>query len=346
MKTNKSTIWRDRLWAMDQQVLTALLASDAPYTTQQEPPVDDPQYDVNNGVATISIVGPLMKYADIFTLLFGGVSSVQVQDALSAANADPSVSAVLLYIDSPGGTVSGTVDLADAVAASTKPVFAYICDSGCSAAYWIASQARKVWINRAGYAGSIGVYGTVVDYSGMYASEGVKVNLVKAGKYKGVGEPGTEITPDDLVPLQREIDAMYELFVASVAKGRGLSPDKVRAVADGQSYIASEALALGLVDGVVSNDQVITTILGEIQMSQTEEVKPVVAPQQDAPADEAPVDAKVGREDRSGRARSEKNMRRDWPKGKAEEKARFEAIRHRLQGRHRVSRCECFLERA
>jgi signal peptide peptidase SppA len=289
---NRAALWANRQWLMDQHTLSALLAADAPYPTQQEPAKEAPPYSVNNGIATISIVGAISKYEDIFMMIFGGVSSTAVQDALAAANADVNVSAVLLWIDSPGGEVCGTVDLADAIYASEKPVYAYICDNGNSAAYWIASQCEKVWINRAGYAGSVGVYATVADYSQMFSEAGIKVTVIKAGKYKGVGEPGTEIKTEDLGPIQKNIDDIYELFVAAVAQGRGLSTDRVRAFADGQTYIASEALTLGLVDGVVANDQIIQTILGGIQMSQTE----VIEPKQEAPAN-APVDAKV--EDKS-----------------------------------------------
>src|SRR5256885_16066478 len=102
----------------------------------------------------------MSKYEDIFMMLFGGVSTINIQNALSAANADPNVTAILLFIDSPGGQVAGTVDLGDAVFRSAKPVYAYISDCGNSGAYWLASQCVKVFINRAGVAVGIAGYAT------------------------------------------------------------------------------------------------------------------------------------------------------------------------------------------
>lgn len=348
-KANNATIWSNRLWAIDRKTLanmlasTDLLADSMP--CQQEPDEDDQPYSNVSGVALINVIGPMAKYEDIFMQIFGGVSTICIQNALSAANADPAVSAVCLWIDSPGGQVNGTLDLADAIGKSEKPVYAYISDSGCSSAYWIASQCDRVFINRSGFTGSIGIYATVADTSKLYESAGAKIIIVRQGKYKGVGEPGTEITPDDLVPLQNEIDGIYELFVNNVANGRGLSSDTVKALADGSCYLASEALSLGLVDEIVANNQVINTILGELTMSnkvveqvkteaikaleQTTAIKAEVAETTKDPAGETvavPVEVPVVSE---------------FVKGQAETKAQFAAILTAVKGDNALA-IECF----
>jgi signal peptide peptidase SppA len=315
---------------MDQHTLAKLMAAgaDTAAPQQQQQPTtaktEDKGYTVNNGVAIVPVVGPIAKYADIFSILFGGVSTVDIQQSLDSALADEGVTAVLLYVDSPGGTVNGTVDLADAVAQSSKPTYAYISDSGNSAAYWVASQCDKVWINRAGYAGSIGVYTTVVDYSKAYEAEGIKVNLVKAGDYKGGGEPGTEVGPNVLAETQKLIDGVYDLFINQVADGRGMSVDRVRGFADGQTYIASEALGLGLVDAIVPSDQVINKILGEISMDQqTEETQPVTeAVTAEVDAEEVPAAVAAVEEAPAEEAKAEDK----YAAGVADERQRFAGV--------------------
>jgi len=160
-------------------------------------------------------------------------------------------------IDSPGGTVAGTRDLADEVAraAKQKPVVAYIEDLGASAAYWIASQANKIYANPTAIVGSIGTYGVICDFSAQAAMIGVKVHVLRAGQFKGAGEPGTEITPEQLAEWQRIVDQLNEHFVRGVAAGRkGLSLAAVRELADGRAHVGEAAVTLGLVDGVQSFD--------------------------------------------------------------------------------------------
>src|SRR5690606_31819803 len=120
---------------------------------------------------------------------FGGASTVRTRRAIRSAAADKSVSAIMLLIDSPGGSVSGTSDLADDVANAKKkkPVYAYIEDTCCSAAYWVASQCSAIYANPTAIVGSIGTYMVVADYSRMAENAGVKVHCISTGKYKGAG---------------------------------------------------------------------------------------------------------------------------------------------------------------
>jgi len=209
-----------------------------------------------DGVAVVELIGPLMKYA---SSLSGGTSTVQARRALRLAAADADVRAILLRIDSPGGTVSGTGDLADDVrrAATVKPVWAYIEDLGASAAYWVASQATRVWANGSALVGSIGTFAVAYDSSRRAENLGLKVHVLRAGTMKGAGEPGTPITPEQLAEWQRLVDELNAMFLMAVGSGRRLSADRVAELADGRVHVGQAAVDLKLVDEIGSIDQVL-----------------------------------------------------------------------------------------
>ena len=246
-------------WAMREDRLRALATAEARVPVDLTKALEPVAYETTAGVALLEIVGPVLKYADIWTVLFGGVSTIDATAGLAAAETDPAVQSILLYIDSPGGTVAGTADFANAIANCSKPVTAYVSDMACSAAYWLASQADEIVANSTASIGSIGVYTVVTDSSRLYEDAGVKVNLVKAGEFKGTGVDGVPITADQLDDVQREINGIYEIFVASVAAGRGMPVTRAKTLATGQTWIASEAKELGLVDRI---EDLSTTLIG------------------------------------------------------------------------------------
>ena len=134
------------------------------------------------GVAIVRINGSITKGQS----KFGGTSSVAVRQAIRSARADADVGGILLAIDSPGGQVAGTAELADEIAATAEemPLHAHIEDLGASAAYWAAAGANRITSNRMAEIGSIGVYGVVVDTSGAMEREGVKVHVISTGDYR------------------------------------------------------------------------------------------------------------------------------------------------------------------
>lgn len=215
--------------------------------------------DIRNGVEVIGLAGTLMKQQSSMSR---SGSTVLARRRVRAAVRNPDVAAILLHIESPGGTVAGTKELADdiAAAAKQKPVYAYIEDLGASAAYWIASQATKVFANETALVGSIGTYGVVQDFSARAAKEGIQVHVVRAGAFKGAGTPGTPVTPEQLAELQARIDSLNEFFIRGVAAGRQLSLAAVRALADGRVYVGAAAKENHLIDGVQSLDDTFTQL--------------------------------------------------------------------------------------
>lgn len=213
-----------------------------------------------DGVAVISLRGPMMKYVSSMS---DGASTVFARRQLRQAVADDGVGSILLAIDSPGGTVAGTADLAADVAeaAKRKPVYAFVEDLTASAAMWVASQAHKVFANNTtALVGSIGTYAVLYDQSKVAEKLGVKVHVVRAGEYKGAGVPGTEITEAQLAEVQRIVNALNEEFLNGVARGRNLAIENVKSIADGRIHPASEAIGLGLVDAIQTIDQVINNL--------------------------------------------------------------------------------------
>lgn len=206
-----------------------------------------------DGVAVLRISGHMMKSESSF----GGTSTVRTRRALRDAATDPGVSSILLHIESPGGTVAGTRELAQDVANvnRSKRVVAFIEDLGASAAYYVASHASKVYANSSALVGSIGTLLVLEDSSGKAEREGVVVHVLSTGPHKGVGIPGAKITPAQLAEEQRLVNTMGQTFVADVNAARGLKLEMGKGAADGRVFIASEALSLGLIDGILSAEQ-------------------------------------------------------------------------------------------
>lgn len=222
-------------------------------------------FSINDaGVAVVGISGIMMKFE---SSLEESTSTVEMRRTMRAMAADDRVKAVAINIDSPGGTVSGTMDLAGDVAAlaRVKNVIAYIDSLGASAAYYVASQARRIVAGADALVGSIGVYGVVTDMSKMAERIGIKVHVIRAGVFKGGTVPGVEISPETLADMQRIIDGFAGQFLEAVAKGRRMAVAKVAELADGRVHMGDDARRLGLIDAVGQFDGVLTDLSRESQ---------------------------------------------------------------------------------
>lgn len=215
------------------------------------------------GVGVLPLHGPSMKARS----KYGGYSTVDARRQLRAMAADDRVGAILLHIDSPGGHVAGTKELADDVAAidQTKPVHAYLEDAGASAAYWIASQARTVTANAMAMVGSLGTFTVLYDLSKSAEMDGVQVHVVSTGERKGAAAPGTPVTDGDLAEAQRLVDGFDAFFRAAVRDGRELGAKDAAAVWTGAVWLAGEAKDLGLVDRVESLDAAVERVAAPLR---------------------------------------------------------------------------------
>lgn len=219
-------------------------------------------YDVTpGGVAVVPVEGVIAKKMNLFSQVSGGASTEMVARDVKAAAADPKVKSILLYIDSPGGTVDGTQTLADLIMAvsAQKPVVAFADGMMASAAYWIGSAANSVIAaSDTTQVGSIGVVATHKDVSGAEAKDGVKTTEISAGKYKRIASSYSPLSEDGMAHMQGQVDALYTIFVNDVADQRGVSTDKVLSdMADGRVFLGQDAVKAGLVDRIASLDTVI-----------------------------------------------------------------------------------------
>ena len=215
---------------------------------------------VDGRVAVIRLSGAMSKRGSSFN--FNG-STLRVRQEFLSAERNENIESILFHVESPGGTTAGTKELGDVIArvAEKKRVVTFAEDIAASAAYWVGSQASQFFANAPALVGSIGTYLTIADYSEYAKNEGIKVHVVKAGDGKGVATPGTEITDDQLADLQKIVNETNDFFVEAIAQGRGFTDSKAREMNNGKVYLAEEAVALGLIDGVSTFDDVLISLL-------------------------------------------------------------------------------------
>jgi len=232
--------------------LAAHVAAALPRQAEPQPPIMVPSKG-GKSVAVVRMERTLMKQRPSL----GGTSTVDLRRQVRSAANDPNVSGILLAIDSPGGTVAGTDDLAREVRAARKkkPTWAFVEDLGASAAYWVASQAGAIYANSpTALVGSIGTVMTVYDESKAAESGGVRPLVFATGPLKGTGEPGVPVTEEQATYLQGIVNGTQESFDAAVRSGRGLSAAELSAVRSGGVFLAAEAQRLRLIDGIKSFD--------------------------------------------------------------------------------------------
>ena len=176
-------------------------------------------YEVIDGVAVLPITGVISKRMNLFAQISGGASTELVARDLKAAISDPAVKAIILQIDSPGGTVDGTETLANLVreAKAVKPTVAFADGMMASAAYWIGSAAGGIYMSDSvAQIGSIGVVATHQDISAAEAARGVKTTEITAGKYKRAASQFAPLTESGRQTIQDQVDYLYSVFVQAV----------------------------------------------------------------------------------------------------------------------------------
>ena len=220
--------------------------------------------DAPAGVAVIPIIGTIVPRAsERQELLFGVVSAERIRGEVAAAVADKSVKHIVLHMDTPGGNVAGTPELARAVfeARGVKPVTAVADSLMASAGYWIGTAASEVVVSPSGEVGSIGVIALHADLHRLFANFGIDITVLREPSTKAEGDPFSPLSDSARDAFQQQLREVYDDFVAAVAEHRGVSPSAVRSgFAQGRTALAKRALAEGMVDRIATLDQV----LGEI----------------------------------------------------------------------------------
>jgi capsid assembly protease len=206
------------------------------------------------GVAVLELAGLMAPKANILLQICGGIAASQVERQVHAMAADPKVKAVVIDVDSGGGSVLGLPALNAAVRqlAARKPTVAVCTGTLCSGGYWVAAGANAVFASgRTDMVGSIGV--VAVHQYDPNATQGQQVTEITAGRYKRMATGNAPLSADGRDYMQSKVDEIYRVFVETVAADRQASvKDVLTYMADGRVFIGQQAIDAGLVDGFAS----------------------------------------------------------------------------------------------
>lgn len=178
----------------------------------------------------------------------------KLDEAVRKVATDRTAKALIVAINSPGGSVGGGEALHDAIArvAAAKPVVAVMGGLAASAAYMIAVPAQRIFALPGTLTGDIGVFLQTANLSGLLGKLGIDTTVIKSGPLKDVPSLTQPLTPEGQQMLQGIVTNLYDQFVTFVAQGRHMDPAKVRQLADGRPYTGQQALQLGLIDAIGS----------------------------------------------------------------------------------------------
>lgn len=208
--------------------------------------------DPTCNVAGIEIYGDILtreapeyEGADIVT------TSWYVTSLLEEAEFTPHIQAIILEIDSYGGSPVAAQEIVDSINYTvTIPVVAYVREAADSAAYWIASAADIIFASELSELGSISVTQSYIDESRLNQLQGYTFNELNTGKFKDTGNPEKPLTLEERAMLQRDLDIVHEYLVQSIAENRGMDIEEVKKLADGSVMLGKMAQESGLIDEI------------------------------------------------------------------------------------------------
>jgi signal peptide peptidase SppA len=241
--------------AIDRDGLAAALTSER---------VPAPPASAPSGLAILSLIGVLMPGPSIFSMLGFGTNTRRFQQQLTAAMIDPTIKAIAVVVDSPGGSIRLIPEAAAAMrqVRTRKPVVVSVAGMAASAAYWIAAGASVIEATPSASVGAIGILAERVSVTRQLEQEGVDVHVISAGKFKGEGHPATPMTDAEGASLQRRVDAAYSRFIDDVSAGRHVPPTTVRdGYGQGRLVETTDAARLGMIDRIAETDETLARTL-------------------------------------------------------------------------------------
>jgi signal peptide peptidase SppA len=209
-----------------------------------------PKPYVVDGIGIIPVVGVIGKGLSPLEKMMGAVDVNDLSEQVDAFAANPEVEKIAFQVSSPGGTVTGVEELANKIRNLGKPTMAYTDSEMASAAYWISSASDKVTASPSSSVGSVGVFIAIPDYSKAAEMAGIKMVVIKSGKFKGAGIEGTSLDENQLGNLQASVDTIHAEFKEAVNMKRKM----VKAEAmEGQTFSGKQAAQQGLVTGLADS---------------------------------------------------------------------------------------------
>ena len=223
---------------------------------------------VRGKVAVLPLVGVIEQRMSLMSFFFGGVSTEMVGAVIDEMLARKEIDAIVLDVDSPGGSIAGVEELADKLhqARAVKPIYSVSNSDMYSAAYWIGSSATKTFVTNGGGVGSVGVYMMHVDYTQALQADGIGVEFIRKPDQKADVNPYESLTDSAREHMQAIVADGYDKFVSAVARNRGVNARVVREkFGNGRIVLAKQALAAGMVDGIKTRDQLLSELQGAPQ---------------------------------------------------------------------------------
>lgn len=203
---------------------------------------------LGDAIAIVRVEGTILSSDD--TDFNASATSGVVMDHLRQAEANSDVKAIVLRVDSPGGSVTGSAQIYEVIKNEiTKPVIVSMAGSAASGGYYVSAPADYIFARADTVTGSIGVILTLYNAEKLIEEIGVEVINIQSGENKNMGDPWSAVEGEEREILEAYMLEAYDDFVAIIAEGRdGLSENEVRELADGRIYTGRQALELGLVD--------------------------------------------------------------------------------------------------
>lgn len=218
------------------------------------------EIEATGNVAHIQIIGPIVAHADRGLFSSGVADSTEIVKLIKKADENEEVKAIMLEINSPGGTAVASYEIMDAVRKTNKTTVAWIREAGASGGYWVATGADHIIANPMSITGSIGVIASYIEWGGTLERYNASYRRLVSGDYKDMGSPFKEMTPEEEEIMTQNLDALRSFFVDDVAKNRHLSQEVVDEAADGRFYLGIQALDLGLIDELGGKEEAVAWI--------------------------------------------------------------------------------------
>jgi len=193
--------------------------------------------DLGDKIAVLPIEGPIVDSHDA------------VED-LKEYVKNPSIKAIVVRVDSPGGAVAPSQEIYEEIkkAALKKKVVVSMGSIAASGGYYISAPATKIMANPGSITGSIGVIMELPNFEGLMKKIGVKTEVIKAGDHKDLASVFRELDPEERAIIQGVLNDVHEQFIMAVSEGRKMPVEKVREIADGRIFSGKQALGAGLID--------------------------------------------------------------------------------------------------
>lgn len=211
----------------------------------------------NCSIRGINLHGTLFTYLPLHAendtyFKYDSVSSEDITGKIKLANENPDIKAIIIEVDSPGGSIVAGEEIDNVIKNSKKPVIALIRDLGASASLWAISSADRIYASENSTIGSIGVTSSFMSNAKKNEKDGITYEALSSGKFKDSGSPDKELTNEERALILRDINISFNNFIKAISLNRNIDIEKVKAIADGSTVLGDKAKELGLIDSIGS----------------------------------------------------------------------------------------------